>query len=56
MLTPYGANQEAILGTILMIVALLAAITVLLIGLRPPPLYGPPEKDDKAEGDSHKPH
>ena len=41
------------IGTIVMITALIAAITVLLIGLRPPPLYGPPEKDDEA--DSHKP-
>jgi hypothetical protein len=47
------------IGTILMIAALLVAITVLLIGLRPPPLYGPPEKNDKAGGeppDSDKPH
>ena len=47
------------IGTILMILALIAAILVLDVGLRPPPLYGPPEKNDKAEGeppDSHKPH
>jgi hypothetical protein len=39
------------IGTILMILALIAAILVLDIGLRPPPLYGPPEKNDKAEGE-----
>jgi hypothetical protein len=38
------------IGTILMILALIAVILVLDIGLRPPPLYGPPEKNDKAEG------
>ena len=30
-------------GTILMIAALIAAILVLAIGLRPPPLYSDPE-------------
>jgi hypothetical protein len=39
------------IGTILMILALIAAILVRDIGLRPPPLYGPPEKNDKAEGE-----
>jgi hypothetical protein len=62
LLTLYSANQREhsmSIGTILMIVALIAAVLVLAIGLRPPPLYGPPEKDDKAEGeppDSQKPH
>jgi hypothetical protein len=62
MLTLYSANQgdhSMSIGTILMIAALLIAITVLAIGLRPPPLYGPPEKDDKPEGeppDSDKSH
>jgi len=42
--------------TILMIVALIAAILVLAIGLRPPPLYSDPEalpkrKDSNAEKD-----
>ncbi|WGJ15758.1 hypothetical protein QEV83_05725 [Methylocapsa sp. D3K7] len=32
--------------TIVLIVALIGAMLVLLIGLRPPPLYGPQEKDD----------
>ena len=44
------------IGTILMIVALIAAILVLAIGLRPPPLYSDPEalpkrKDSNAEKD-----
>jgi hypothetical protein len=46
------------IGTIVMIAALLVAITVLAIGLRPPPLYGPPEKNGSDEGkppNSHKP-
>jgi hypothetical protein len=47
------------IGTILMIAALLAAFIVLLLTLRLPPLYGPPEKNGGAEGqppDSHKRH
>ena len=45
------------IGTIVMIAALIAAVLVLAIGLRPPPLYGPPEKNDEVEPpDSHKPH
>jgi hypothetical protein len=60
MLTLYSANQgdhSMSIGTILMIVALIAAVLVLAIGLRPPPLYGPPEKNDEVEPpDSHKPH
>jgi hypothetical protein len=44
------------IGTIIMIVALIAAIHVLAIGLRPPPLYSDPEalpkrKDLNAEKD-----
>jgi len=35
--------------TILMIVALIAAILVLAIGLRPPPLYSDPERLPKRE-------
>jgi hypothetical protein len=47
------------IATILLIAALLAAILVLLLGLRVPPLYGPPEKNGGGEvepPDSHKPH
>jgi hypothetical protein len=44
------------IGTIIMIVALLAAVLVLAIGLRPPPLYSdkealPKRKDLNAEKD-----
>jgi len=44
------------IGTILMIAALIAAILVLALGLRPPPLYSDPEtlakrKDVNAEKD-----
>ena len=44
--------------TFVLIGVLLAAFLVLLLGLRLPPLYGPPEKNDGAEGeppDNHKP-
>lgn len=37
------------IGTILMIVALIAAVLVLAIGLRPPPLYSDPEALPKRE-------
>lgn len=37
------------IGTILMIVALIAAILILAIGLRPPPLYSDPEALPKRE-------
>jgi hypothetical protein len=37
------------IGTIIMIVALIAALLVLAIGLRPPPLYSDPETLPKRE-------
>ena len=37
------------IGTILMIAGLIAAVLVLAIGLRPPPLYSDPEMLPKRE-------
>jgi hypothetical protein len=42
------------IGTIIMIVALIAAILVLAIGLRPPPLYSDPERLPKREDSNAK--
>lgn len=35
------------MGTIILIAALIACVTYLLIALSPPPLYGPPEKNGR---------
>jgi hypothetical protein len=45
--------------SIIALAALLGAFLFLLLSLRVPPLYGPPEKNSGAEGephDSQKPH
>jgi hypothetical protein len=45
--------------SIIALAALIGAFLFLLLSLRVPPLYGPPEKNDKAEAEppnSQKPH
>lgn len=44
------------IGTIILIALFLGCLLILILTLRPPPLYGPPEKDEAEPPESQKPH